>query len=81
MRSRLSGVSSVEIGLPKTSVQRAVRSAWPQALVEVSSPPLSFARAVNRGIARARYSHVCLLNNDMILVQREHIHADRLRRK
>ena len=29
--------------------------------------PLSFARAVNRGIARARYSHICLLNNDMLL--------------
>ena len=34
---------------------------------EVSPGPLSFARAVNRGIARARYSHVCLLNNDMLL--------------
>ena len=29
--------------------------------------PLSFAAAVNRGIARARYSHICLLNNDMLL--------------
>jgi GT2 family glycosyltransferase/glycosyltransferase involved in cell wall biosynthesis len=37
--------------------------------VEVESSPaaLSFARAVNRGIRRARYSHVLLLNNDMIL--------------
>ncbi len=35
--------------------------------VEVSPEPLSFARAVNRGIARARYSHVCLLNNDMLI--------------
>jgi GT2 family glycosyltransferase/glycosyltransferase involved in cell wall biosynthesis len=34
-------------------------------LIEVSREPLSFARAVNRGIARARYSHICLLNNDM----------------
>ncbi|MCX6631807.1 MAG: hypothetical protein NTW28_29715, partial [Candidatus Solibacter sp.] len=34
----------------------------------VHSPaPLSFARSVNRGIARARCSHVCLLNNDMLL--------------
>ena len=33
----------------------------------VSPAPLSFARAVNRGIAAARYSHVCLLNNDMLL--------------
>jgi GT2 family glycosyltransferase/glycosyltransferase involved in cell wall biosynthesis len=38
---------------------------YPQIRVEVSSTPLSFARAVNRGIAVARYSHVCLLNNDM----------------
>ncbi|HWD00533.1 MAG TPA: glycosyltransferase [Candidatus Sulfopaludibacter sp.] len=38
---------------------------WPQAQVDVSPEPLSFARAVNRGIARAAYSHVCLLNNDM----------------
>jgi GT2 family glycosyltransferase len=35
--------------------------------VEVSAEPLSFAAAVNRGIRRARYSHVCLLNNDMLL--------------
>jgi GT2 family glycosyltransferase len=40
---------------------------WPQVKVEVSAEPLSFAAAVNRGIARARYSHVCLLNNDMLL--------------
>jgi len=44
-----------------------LRAAWPQVHVELSHPPLSFARAVNRGIARARYSHVCLLNNDMLL--------------
>ena len=44
-----------------------LRTAWPQVQIEVSSDPLSFARAVNRGIARARYSHICLLNNDMLL--------------
>lgn len=38
----------------------------PDVIVEHSAAPLSFARAVNRGIARARYSHVCLLNNDML---------------
>lgn len=38
---------------------------WPQIEVEISTGPLSFAAAVNRGIARARYSHICLLNNDM----------------
>jgi GT2 family glycosyltransferase len=43
-----------------------LRTAYPQARVEVSAGPLSFARAVNRGIARARFSHVCLLNNDML---------------
>ena len=40
---------------------------WPAVRVEVSAEPLSFAAAVNRGMARARYSHVCLLNNDMLL--------------
>jgi len=33
----------------------------------VSKKPLSFAAAVNRGIRAARYSHVCLLNNDMVI--------------
>jgi len=40
---------------------------WPRVEVEVSPEALSFAAAVNRGIARARYSHICLLNNDMLL--------------
>lgn len=44
-----------------------LRGAWPQALVELSPEPLSFARAVNRGIARARFCHICLLNNDMAI--------------
>ncbi len=39
---------------------------FPEAIVEVSERPLSFAIAATRGAARARYSHVCLLNNDMI---------------
>ena len=38
-------------------------------LVE-SREPLSFARAVNAGIRKARYSHVCLLNNDMVIGER-----------
>ncbi|MBL8233823.1 MAG: glycosyltransferase [Bryobacterales bacterium] len=42
-------------------------SAYPQVRVELSREPLSFAAAVNRGIRAARYSHVCLLNNDMII--------------
>jgi GT2 family glycosyltransferase len=40
---------------------------WPRVEVEVSPEPLSFAAAVNRGIGRARYSRICLLNNDMLL--------------
>ncbi len=40
---------------------------WPTVAVEIEPQPLSFARAVNRGVARARFSHVCLLNNDMLL--------------
>lgn len=42
-------------------------STYPQIEVVHSPAPLSFARAVNRGIALARCSHVCLLNNDMLL--------------
>jgi GT2 family glycosyltransferase/glycosyltransferase involved in cell wall biosynthesis len=38
-----------------------------RAIIEHSEDPLSFSRAVNRGIRRARYSHVCLLNNDMVV--------------
>jgi len=44
-----------------------LRATWPATRVEVSAGALSFAAAVNRGIARARFSHVCLLNNDMLL--------------
>ncbi|GEM_PF-373610 len=40
---------------------------FPQVVIEISNKPLSFAAAVNRGIARARFSHTLLLNNDMIL--------------
>jgi len=44
-----------------------LRSSWPHVRVEISSEPLSFARAVNRGLEAARFSHICLLNNDMLL--------------
>ncbi len=44
-----------------------LRANYPAIEVEHSPAPLSFARAVNRGIARARHSHVCLLNNDMVI--------------
>ncbi len=40
---------------------------YPETRIVLSERPLSFARAVNRGIAAARYSHVCMLNNDMLL--------------
>lgn len=39
-------------------------------LVERSAAPLSFARAVNAGIRRARFSHTCLVNNDMVIEPR-----------
>jgi len=42
-----------------------LREANPGVTVETSREPLSFAAAVNRGIARARYNRVLLLNNDM----------------
>ncbi|MBI4907596.1 MAG: glycosyltransferase [Acidobacteria bacterium] len=44
-----------------------LRATYPQVRIEVSPEPLSFAAAVNRGIRAAHYSHVCLLNNDMIV--------------
>jgi len=42
-------------------------AAHPDVRVECNREALSFAAAVNRGIRAARYSHVCLLNNDMIV--------------
>jgi GT2 family glycosyltransferase len=44
-----------------------LRAEWGAVQVDISTAPLSFARAVNRGIARARFSHICLLNNDMLI--------------
>ncbi len=40
---------------------------YPGIRVIENAAPLSFARAVNRGIREARYSRVLLLNNDMIV--------------
>jgi GT2 family glycosyltransferase len=42
-----------------------LRATYPRVVIEESPEPLSFAAAVNRGIRCARFSHVCLLNNDM----------------
>jgi GT2 family glycosyltransferase/glycosyltransferase involved in cell wall biosynthesis len=39
---------------------------YPAAVVEHSAQPLAFSESVNRGIRRARFSHVCVLNNDMV---------------
>ncbi|MGD0202026.1 MAG: glycosyltransferase [Bryobacteraceae bacterium] len=44
-----------------------LRACHGQVQVEENPEPLSFARAVNRGIRRARYARVMLLNNDMTL--------------
>ena len=44
-----------------------LRARYPEVIVEGDPQPLSFARAVNRGIQKARFSHVCLLNNDMLV--------------
>jgi len=46
--------------------EQFLRSYFPSVIVEHTAAPLAFSRAANRGIRRARYSHVCLLNNDMI---------------
>lgn len=44
-----------------------LRGEFPQVVIEESAGALSFAAAVNRGIARARFARTCLLNNDMVL--------------
>ncbi len=42
-----------------------LRGEYPGVVLEVAPSPLSFARASNAGIRKARYALVCLLNNDM----------------
>jgi GT2 family glycosyltransferase/glycosyltransferase involved in cell wall biosynthesis len=44
-----------------------LRAAYPDIRIVESREPLSFARAVNAGIAEARYAFILLLNNDMVL--------------
>ena len=44
-----------------------LKSNYPSILVEGIGEPLSFSAAVNRGCRAARFSRVCLLNNDMVL--------------
>ena len=40
---------------------------YPLVKVDYSRCPLSFSRAVNVGIGISRFSHLCLLNNDMLI--------------
>ncbi|HLK50943.1 MAG TPA: glycosyltransferase family 2 protein [Bryobacteraceae bacterium] len=44
-----------------------LQAGYPQVRIELSPQPLSFAHAANRGLAAARYSRICLLNNDMLI--------------
>jgi GT2 family glycosyltransferase len=44
-----------------------LRSSYLGVVLESNESALSFARAVNAGIRKSRYSHVCLLNNDMVI--------------
>jgi glycosyltransferase involved in cell wall biosynthesis/GT2 family glycosyltransferase len=44
-----------------------LRDRYPQIAVEYSDEPLSLPAAVNRGIVRARFSHLCLLHNDRLV--------------
>jgi GT2 family glycosyltransferase/glycosyltransferase involved in cell wall biosynthesis len=44
-----------------------LRGEYPSVMLEVAPSALSFARAVNTGIRKARYAQVCLLNNDMLV--------------
>lgn len=44
-----------------------LRTRHPAVTVIESESPLSFSQAINRALARTRFSRVCLLNNDMVL--------------
>lgn len=70
LRRELSGLPSEIIVVDNGSedgTAEYLRQSWPEIVVESSAEPLAFAEAANRGIARARYWRVCLLNNDMVL--------------
>jgi GT2 family glycosyltransferase/glycosyltransferase involved in cell wall biosynthesis len=62
---RIEGAS--EIIVVDNGSSDATSTSFPDIIIEHNAEPLSFARAINRGIARARYSHVCVLNNDMLV--------------
>ncbi len=42
-------------------------SEYPGVALEAAQGALSFARAINAGIRKSRYAHVCMLNNDMLV--------------
>ncbi len=44
-----------------------LRGEHPGVVLDVAPAALSFARAVNAGIRKSQYSHICLLNNDMLI--------------
>jgi GT2 family glycosyltransferase/glycosyltransferase involved in cell wall biosynthesis len=44
-----------------------LRRSYPAVVIVERPRPLSFSRAVNAGIQVSLYSHVCLLNNDMVV--------------
>ncbi|MGH9673536.1 MAG: glycosyltransferase, partial [Bryobacteraceae bacterium] len=63
IRRELEGIESEVIIVDNGSVEGALL--FPGVRIVTSEAPLSFARAVNLGLGEARFSHVCLLNNDM----------------
>lgn len=66
LRRELRGIPS-EILVIDNGSGDGTAEAYPELVVESHFEPLAFAEAANRGLARARYSRVCLLNNDMQL--------------